>query len=190
MERKEYISSLNNFLEIQKRDIEKLAGFSAPDFRILNLNCSEIESKQTQWINSLEDNGVTKKTPVLYYFKIVGGSTPDKIQKIIGDSKKKYKSKSSKYQALPKVNFSENLSYVLYVGKTNSNFISRLQNHLGLVSAKTYSLQLMSWACQLNLELELHYAIMDIAKEEIRYLEQLESVLHFHLKPILGRSAH
>ena len=190
MEYAEYQTSLNNYLEIQRRDIEKLATFQPPQFNILTVNCADIETKASEWVELLEKEGITKDTSVLYYLKIKNGSTAANIQNIINTSKKKYGSKSSKFQALPKVNFYDNPGNILYVGKTNSNFINRLRNHLGLVSAKTYSLQLMHWACKLNLELELYYAIMPIEKEEIRYLEQLESVLHYHLKPILGRSAH
>ena len=75
-------------------------------------------------------------------------------------------------------------------GKTNSNFISRFKYHLGLGSSKTYALQLLHWACQLDMILELHYSIVSLPKEEIKYLEQLESALHLSLKPILGRSGH
>lgn len=78
----------------------------------------------------------------------------------------------------------------LYVGKTNKDFFSRLKAHLGLGSKKTFALHLNSWAGVINLELELHYAQVRLSAEDIRYLEQMENVLHESLHPILGRSAH
>lgn len=71
------------------------------------MNCSDIENKVGEWITSLEENGITKQTQVLYYFKIKGGSTSDKIQKLIADSKKKHK---TSHKQLQKISFIYNKS--------------------------------------------------------------------------------
>ncbi len=78
----------------------------------------------------------------------------------------------------------------LYVGKTNSNFLSRMSYHLGLKSEKTYALHLMKWACELNLVVDLYFATVDLDEKDIKYLELMEGALHHGLKPLLGRSGH
>ena len=91
------------------------------------------------------------------------------------------KSNGNFKRALPKVN--ERESTVLYVGKTDSNFGNRLNQHLGFGPEKTYALQLVHWAK--DLQLRLHYAYVDAEGD---LLEHQETVLHKGLQPVLGRS--
>ena len=190
MTNQEFQNSLLKYIDYQLADIEKLKTLNLSDFKSLSISCNQISQQSDQWYQSLADAGITKSTPVLYYFEIKGNA--EKVFSVVSNLKKKYKRTSKNYKALPKVNKpnSGKISQILYVGKTNSNFISRFKYHLGLGSPKTYALQLLHWACGLNLELELHYSTLNLAKEDIRYLEQLESVMHYSLDPILGRAGH
>lgn len=189
MTNQQFNDILIKYIEQQLHDIEKVKGFNVVDFKCLDISCKDINHAAESWCKELQASGVSRFTPVLYYFKIKN-ETKEILKKVI--NLKKFKITSGKYKALPKINNLEanNVSNILYVGKTNSNFISRFKYHLGLGSSKTYSLQLLHWACELNLELVLYYSIMSLPKNEIKYLEQLESALHLSLKPVLGRAGH
>lgn len=95
--------------------------------------------------------------------------------------------KKAKKIALLKVN-TESSSNILYVGKTNSNFPSRFIYHLGLKESKTYALHLKYWAAEYTFT--LHFAKVCFNKSNMKYLEQMETVLHDALQPLLGRSGH
>ena len=87
---------------------------------------------------------------------------------------------------------------ILYIGKSSTGFHKRLKDHLGLSSASTYSLQLKTWIEDKNLKkvkLELYYLPFNFASLEDGFdkneiLELIESSLHYHYRPILGRSGH
>ena len=163
-----------------------------------NTNFEKIDFYYQQQENCNLDFATDKKD-VLYFFKISNDIIASKnICKII--QKKKSKKNSVKY---PKVN-SENVEIngvenkILYIGKSSTGFHKRLKDHLGLSSASTYSLQLKTWLEDENLmkvKLELYYLPFNFASLEDGFdkneiLELIESSLHYHYRPILGRSGH
>ena len=163
-----------------------------------NTNFEKIDFHYQQQENCNLDFATDKKD-VLYFFKISNDIIASKnICKII--QKKKSKKNSVKY---PKVN-SENVEIngvenkILYIGKSSTGFHKRLKDHLGLSSASTYSLQLKTWIEDNNLsnvKLELYYLPFNFASLEDGFdkneiLELIESSLHYHYRPILGRSGH
>ena len=163
-----------------------------------NTNFEKIDFHYQQQENFNLDFATDKKD-VLYFFIILNDIIASKnICKII--QKKKSKKNSVKY---PKVN-SENVEIngvenkILYIGKSSTGFHKRLKDHLGLSSASTYSLQLKTWLEDENLmkvKLELYYLPFNFASLEDGFdkneiLELIESSLHYHYRPILGRSGH
>lgn len=111
------------------------------------------------------------------------------------------KTKSVKYK-LPKVNmeYAINENSILYVGKSSGLFSTRLKNHCCDLSDKTYSLQLFhlkSLPKLPHLTFTLYYTKVDFDKHGITehnqkkgLLELLETSLHHHYKPLLGRTGH
>ena len=84
---------------------------------------------------------------------------------------------------------------ILYIGKSKGNMKKRIEAHLGFANPATYALQLKFWAQDAylkNAELEIHYAFVGMADEDIEtdILEILETSLHKNYKPMLGRSGH
>lgn len=103
---------------------------------------------------------------------------------------------------LPQVNF-ENISNqntVLYLGKSSGSFATRIKQHLGKGSKKTYSLQMDTWIMYSELcdmKFELYYTAIDFEKldipepeEQSQLIELLETALHHNYKPLLGRTGH
>ena len=181
----------NNTAELIKK-LSKMKEYSS------NTNFEKIDFHYQQQENCNLDFATDKKD-VLYFFKISNDIIASKnICKII--QKKKSKKNSVKY---PKVN-SENVEIngvenkILYIGKSSTGFHKRLKDHLGLSSASTYSLQLKTWLEDENLmkvKLELYYLPFNFASLEDGFdkneiLELIESSLHYHYRPILGRSGH
>lgn len=163
------------------------AGISVNDFHTIEIKCENLSEKYgSQLVEQLRKN-IDEHSSVLYYF--VCKSNPDKILSVV--EKRKSDKRKKSLVKLPKINreFSGK-SKILYVGKTNENFISRLEYHLGLKSKSTYALHLSEWAPALRLELELHYSVVNLPKNKTSFIEELESVLHFHFKPLLGRTGH
>lgn len=74
---------------------------------------------------------------------------------------------------------------VFYVG-SSLNLKSRLKNHLGLTSKKTYSLQLAQWISNIKGSLKFTvYYFKDEIEPEI--LQALEDALWRNLKPMFGK---
>ena len=185
-------SLAENYIAELIKKLSKMKEYSS------NTNFEKIDFHYQQQENCNLDLATDKKD-VLYFFKISNDIIASKnICKII--QKKKSKKNSVKY---PKVN-SENVEIngvenkILYIGKSSTGFHKRLKDHLGLSSASTYSLQLKTWLEDENLmkvKLELYYLPFNFASLEDGFdkneiLELIESSLHYHYKPILGRSGH
>ena len=185
-------SLAENYIAELIKKLSKMKEYSS------NTNFEKIDFHYQQQENCNLDFAKDKKD-VLYFFKISNDIIASKnICKII--QKKKSKKNSVKY---PKVN-SENVEIngvenkILYIGKSSTGFHKRLKDHLGLSSASTYSLQLKTWLEDENLmkvKLELYYLPFNFASLEDGFdkneiLELIESSLHYHYRPILGRSGH
>lgn len=190
--RQEYVVHLQNI-------IKRLNLLPIPVFKTIAIDCTKLNCNAkratednmaiyNQMCEQLRLNGVSEKSKVLYYFKIISKHSKADIHAEVYRRKRKKKT-SKHYLALPKINISHQ-SDVLYVGKTNSNFPIRLMHHLGMVESHTYALQLGHWGNSLGLEVELCYSAIDISTDDIAYLEIMETSLHNKLQPILGRSGH
>lgn len=126
-------------------------------------------------------------TNALYFFKIINPS--DDIAKEIRLQVQQLKDDKDVDLKLPLVNKESN-NEILYVGKSSGKFITRLRQHLFADSKSTYALHLSEWKND-NFQLELHYTSVSLNNEhENVLLEELETILHLHLKPILGRTGH
>jgi hypothetical protein len=140
---------------------------------------------------------------VLYFFKITNNQ--EGLSLLVCKEIQKLKDNPETKIKLPKVNLNNvQLSFednkILYVGKSSGNFSTRLKQHFGNESKKTYALHLNKWANNeilSKVKLELYYTSIDLLKydlkdkeEKLEFIEQLESALHLHLKPILGRTGH
>lgn len=171
-------------------DIAFLKSNQLPEFDTIDVNISQIK-KFEDWEPELRAKGIDENCSVLYYFSFSEKFKPSEIIKK-AEARKEIKKSSinPKYIALSKINKAnaEICAGILYVGKTNSNFISRMKHHLGFIDSHTYALQLRHWA--IDFIFALHFAKIDFKKEELDYLEQMETVLHYGLHPLLGRSGH
>jgi len=169
-------SLAENYIAELIKKLSKMKEYSS------NTNFEKIDFHYQQQENCNLDFATDKKD-VLYFFKISNDIIASKnICKII--QKKKSKKNSVKY---PKVN-SENVEIngvenkILYIGKSSTGFHKRLKDHLGLSSASTYSLQLKTWL--------FNFASLEDGFDKNEILELIESSLHYHYRPILGRSGH
>lgn len=192
MKEREYTKILQGYIKSLETDIQKVQLFKVPDFKELPMNCAEIDSKSALWINNLQKNGVKDNSPIIYYFKVTSRHPYQEIQEHVKMYKKNHKKNQPGYRALSRVNNLQNVpaADILYVGKSHKDFFSRFKHHLGLYDDHMYSLQLNYWASPIKLKLIMFYSIIDINEDELRFLEQMESALHYHFKPILGRSGH
>ncbi|HEY5326956.1 MAG TPA: GIY-YIG nuclease family protein [Mucilaginibacter sp.] len=200
----DYNYHLSKYISQQRSLLDQLANYQIFPFQTLSISCKDITSSG-YWSQCKKDLEaiIGDKKSVIYYFKINPPFNAGEIQRIV-TSMKKTPGKSN--PALPKVN-EKNLcekNDILYVGKTDKNFPGRLKQHLGLVASKTtYALHLNTWATELDLtlnvmpytwptELNLTLNVMpcNLKLEENKMLEQIESVFHFALRPLLGRSGH
>ena len=148
-------------------------------FDTITIDCKTIQQDFQKWNNQLTDKGIDITCPVLYYLSFENSHDSQKILNAAIPAKKK-----AKRTALPKINHNST-STILYVGKTNSNFPSRFRYHLGLVESKTYALHLQYWVCEW--QFTLHFAKFCLEIGKLKYLEQLESTLHYSLKPFVRK---
>jgi len=140
-------------------------------------------------------------TNVIYILSIINFSKDFNNVQFCEVISKLKATKSIKYK-LPKVNIEHavNENSILYVGKSSGLFSTRLKNHFCNISGKTYSLQLFhlkSIKKLSQLKFTLYYTNVDFDKHGItehqhrkELLELLETSLHHHYKPLLGRTGH
>jgi len=123
-----------------------------------------------------------KKRPAIYYFEIKSNETGEDIVERLQE----YKSKNDR--ACPKIDKTrQKNSRILYCGSRKERLHERFIQHLGYGSSGTYALQLEHWAKDLNLELEFHFAWLDIDYKQ--FTELVESALADKLKPLVGKNA-
>lgn len=186
MDLNEFIQHRIRYIQKKKDELEYLLTFEMPEFKSLQFSCIDIDEDGAYLTLLLSKLNLKKDSKIIYYIKIDSEHSAEQIIKKVFKEKDK---KSSKVK-LPLINYANINSDVLYVGKTNSNFPSRFATHLCLKNPSTYALHLEHWTKELPLELTLWFAEIDLDKESIKYMEQLESILHDQLKPVLGRSGH
>lgn len=182
MEQSIYTNYLATYITKLQTDIDFIKQIDIPQFNTLQINCCKIHEEHATWIEYLLENKIDKDCSVLYYISLNENIDFKKLLEKAAKAKKK-----AKKIALPKIN-KNSTSNILYVGKTNSNFPSRFRYHLGLIESKTYALHLKAWAQEYSFT--LHFAKVCLHESNIRYLEQMENVLHDALKPLLGRAGH
>lgn len=176
------LNELNKMIDT----VKLIEDFKKVEFDFLNYNKIDLKSLDLK--------------NVIYVFKIRDfGEKGNNISfcnriQTIKETRKKVK--------YPKVNSNNAVdeNTTLYIGKSSGSFKNRIRQHLGLVSEKTYSLQLQSWLQFSDLsqvKLELYYTSIDFEKlgikdheEQKTLIELLETALHNHYKPLLGRSGH
>ena len=177
-----------------KDNIEKKANSliskakSLPDIHFewqepIEIDCSEIEKFQ-HGISEIHFDRLrnSRHLPAIYYFKLLDNSENLKIIKALEDFK------GLKTRSCPKIDRKRSPdSIFLYCGSVRNNLHGRLVQHIGKGHKDTYALQLMHWACQLNLRLELHHALLD--KEFVDFSELIESALADYLNPLVGKLA-
>jgi hypothetical protein len=148
--------------------------------------------------NMLEKISATKH--VIYFIKVLDFGKLTNSEDFIKIFEKIKTDKKAKYK-YPQINKDSNSrSEYLYVGKSSTNFATRLKQHFGTNSPSTYAIHYQSWNFDptfKNFELELNYyqfdekMFLDHTNELQKILlEIIESSLHKELKPILGRSGH
>ncbi len=130
----------------------------------------------------LENFALHKKQPAIYYFEIKGNH----FRKEIINALLTFKGK--KERSCPKIDEKREFDpKYLYCGSRKEGLQRRLIEHLGFGHGKTFALQLLFWARDLQLELAFHYAWLD--PEYKNFTELLESALADKLKPLVGKIA-
>ena len=167
-----------------------LESFQLPVFKTLNIETKDLGEIYAKELIQNVQNQVSSKNSILYYITIIDGEI-DTIKTNVAKYKNSNTKGNSKHRYLPQVN-NDNHSACLYVGKTNKGFINRFKQHIDLLvnSRSTYALHLAAWSKELQLKLTLNYCIIDMPEERKHLLEDIETLLHNELKPILGRQGH
>ena len=176
---------IKSYVEKQKEILEAVSRIEPTSFKSFHFNTSESSKEKLQeWESELRKDGIGEYTPVIYYFEVINAFDRSQICKTIKELKK---GPGKSDRALPLVNrvTESDCTGVLYVGKTQTNFIRRFKQHLGFGIKSTYALHLSHWAT--GLDLKLHYASYNFTTENLYQLEYIEDILHASLKPILGR---
>ena len=149
----------------------------------IQIKCSDLLSKpaieEKDYFKNLKK---LSKHPVIYYFKIKSQHNSN----LILNSLRKYKEENKR--SCPKIDDKRNKeSIFLYCGSIKKGLQDRFIQHLGFGSEHTYALQLCHWAKEQNLELEFHYAKLDVEYKD--FTELVESALADKIEPLVGKIA-
>ena len=120
--------------------------------------------------------------PSLYYFEIIGGINKSIILRAYQEMKKnaRIERASAALKKNPPVE-----TNVLYVGKVKKDIQGRIKVHLGYYhNANTSGLQLVCWAKEIKLELQLH--VFQFEKEMAPFIGSLELPFSRSLNPMIG----
>lgn len=156
-------------------------------FQSINLSEAVAYGELPKEIQNLEN--------CLYYIELVNANEIDvnNICHFIAETKSF--DKETKY---PKVNFplQNTMNTIFYIGKSKGKLKNRFRTHIKATPKSTFGLHLENWIQNekfKQISLKLNYAVIDFIKDEERtddILEILESGLHLHAQPLLGRSGH
>lgn len=173
-----YINELNDKVIFYANKIQ---------FQSINLSEAVAYGELPKEIQNLEN--------CLYYIELVNANEMDvhTICHFIAETKTF--DKETKY---PKVNFplQNAMNIILYIGKSKGKLKNRFRTHIKATPKSTFGLHLENWIQNdqfKHIKLQLHYAVVDFLEGEKRpddILKILESGLHLHAKPLLGRSGH
>lgn len=143
---------------------------------------------------------IEKAKHVIYYIEIISNWENTDAVKFFKDFKNLKLSKEAKKLKINFPQINSECSSILYVGKSSTDFKSRIKYHCTVNSPSTYAIHYEYWKNKIgfeNIKFEIHYFQFDEAKfEQYDYelqkelLEIIESSLHLKLKPLLGRSGH
>jgi len=180
--------NLNQFINKEIDTLNQLRKISVFNFRSFDLDFSILRNYKANTVMK-EYHDIKYyidlkkiKNPVIYFFKI---ESDHKGEKIVA-SLKKIKTPVHQGRHCPKIVQKESYeSRILYVGSVRKNISSRLLQHLGYGSEKTYALQLIHWAKRLNLKLSFNY--IEIDNKCPKSLEYLEEAIWNYYKPLVGK---
>jgi hypothetical protein len=119
----------------------------------------------------------------IYEFRFCTNTSASELKRLITDARMENK----EGRAFARVNIKHDGDQCsLYIGSSRKTS-RRLAEHLGLGSAKTYSLQLCHWATPLSGMLEIVVYRFKASQDNFRLIPTLEDQLSDELKPLLGR---
>ncbi|OWP74576.1 hypothetical protein, partial [Flavobacterium oreochromis] len=195
------IEFYESFKKIQINDLQFSSKIHISNnvFKNINLDFEDfiLRRKQKERVSS-EENKIFKEklislypnfkeisncdNPAIYWFKIkhINYSNNKKLlEKFI----KKRKTKNG-WWSKPTKDL-ENLTEYLYLGKVEKNLFNRFIQHLGLGHKMTSSLKLNQWFNNID-SVDLEFQFLELNKEEIRYLEDIENFLWRTFNPLIG----
>lgn len=125
---------------------------------------------------------IKSKSAGVYVIEMDGSNRAKDAQDLLGKYKDTYgkELKFSKFNILK----DDDESKILYVG-SSQDLKKRLNEHLHDCSSKTYALRLSRWACSLNGNLHVKFAVFEGTSRS--QLQDLEDQLASELRPIFGR---
>ncbi len=190
MDASTYKESIDLYKNKLLNHLNSVSLISPPNFNSFPIDCRQIDSFKEKKYKALVEKGVLDgDTPYIYYFKLA--SKCDKKALINEIQIFKSSEDNSKALKLPLVHGHFD-SDILYVGKSQGDFLTRTKVHFGFTGDKTYGLHLKKWfdiiGISPDLTLQFYYAPIEVKDENL--VELIESSLHLKLKPILGRSGH
>lgn len=184
----EILENSVNFATILK---DKLAKSNLKYYKQIVFHSSQFRNSLILKSNS---NQLEKsEIPIIYVIRVIDNNIAKTlIQKFLRFSKDN-KLKTKNVDRVNVSRFNDTNSDVLYVGSSTTDFITRIQNHLGVLKNRVYSLHLSKWDENFDYEI-----IIDIFKVESlngnevveRFVvEIIEQQIWEKLKPIFGKKS-
>lgn len=180
-----HITNFENGFRKKSSELKEIAD----RLRYLHLNFDYIEFNTEQLTKNPEESKITPFpyliegiAPVVYYFSLgISNARLDEVQKTFLAYKNKKNARKCAKVDLRRFNDTD----CLYVGSVQKDLCKRFDEHLGYGSPSTYSLQLLWWAKELNLNILFHFAYLD--KQDLRLLPFVEDAIASELKPVFGK---
>ncbi|RVU90022.1 hypothetical protein EH230_03455 [Flavobacterium columnare] len=194
----EFYESLKK-IEINNEQFSSIINIENEIFKKINLDFEDfiLRRKQKERLSAKENNDFKKKlislypdfkkisdcnNPAIYWFKIRHFEKSDN-KKLLKKFVQARNPKNGWWSKPTKDN--ENLTEYLYLGKVEKNLFNRFIQHLGLGHKMTSSLKLCQWFNKLD-AVDLEFQFLELNKEEVDYLEDIENILWRKLKPLIG----
>jgi hypothetical protein len=175
------------YLQIAKRNnsLDKvIEGVRIRELSLNHLNANTENHRFWQAIDGGDRKALTNTLPCLYAFEICDSSIERNTEILSAYKAYKTNAAMSRNVSAAKSHSNLNTKY-LYVGKVKHGINGRMANHLGYSNPKTGALQLIHWAAEINLVLNVHLQFLPPGTED--YLPPLEYLLAGELKPLLGK---
>jgi len=159
-------------------------------FKRINFNSKVFRNSKIfdSYIDMIENS----KVPIIYVIHVSNSETSTLLVSKFNEFHKINITRIKNKDRVNTSRFNGNVSKILYVGSSITNFKTRIKNHLGVMGSRVYSLHLAKW--DQNIDYDVLIDVFKVNSSDGSILERfvveiIEQQIWDELKPVFGKKS-